>query len=177
MKKMLLGAVGLSAVLASCGDVGVVYEPVTITAINSFTSDYYRVVTDPTTGQPRNEYVICYDRPTTVYMDVSWNGPLSRLDARFEGASTNQTTTKTTGTFPVDTSGNDTFTYQFAAGAAPLSVSKGNNLGAQNLKPQAIIVNPVNKGTTYVTVWGYNPNGLKSNEYDAPGGIPVVTCG
>lgn len=173
MKKMLLGAVGLSAVLASCGGVGVTYSPVTITAVNSFTSDHYRVVTDPNTGLPKNEYVICDDRATTVTMDVSWTGPLSRLDAWFEGATTGQTTARrSTGNFPVDSSGRDTFTYTFAAGTAPLSVSKGNGLGAQ-----AIVINPVNKGTTYVNVQGFNPNGLPSNIFEAPAGIPVVTCG
>lgn len=173
---MLLGAVGLSAMLASCGGVEVVFEPVTIKAINSYTSDWYREVTDPITGQTKREYVICYDRPTTVQMDVSWTGPLSRLDAEFEGANTGTTTVKTTGSFIVDTSGNDVFSYQFAAGMAPLSLSK-SGLGAQSIKAQAIIVNPANRGTTFVTVWGYNPNGLKSNEKQAPQGIPVVNCG
>lgn len=173
---MLLGAVGLSAVLASCGSVDIVFDPVTITAVNSYTSDYYRDVTDPTTGQTKREYVICDDRQTTVQMNVSWTGPLSRLDATFEGANTRETMTKTTGDFVLDTSGRGDFFYTFDVGMAPLSLSKGK-VGAQSLKPQAIIVNPVNKGTTYVTISGYNPDGLKSNEFDAPQGIPVVNCG
>jgi len=173
MKKMLLGAVGLSAVLASCGVDMVGYGPVTLTAVNSFTSDWYRVVTDPNTGQARNEYVICNDERTTVTMDVSWTGPLSQLAAEFEGANTRETTQKVTDRFAADYSGRDQFTYSFNPGMAPLSMNKGST---PNLKAQAIIVNPTNLGTTYLTVWGYNPDGVQSDTITVPQGIPVVNC-
>lgn len=166
---MMLGAVGLSALLASCGGVVVISDPVQITAINEYTSDYYY------NDQNGNRvYVICDNRDTNVYMDVSWTGALSRLNARFEGTQ-DPAIEKTTGPFVPDVSGRDTFSYTFAPGAAPLSVSK-SKLSAQALKSQAIIVNPVQKGATFVTVWGYNPDGLKSNEFEAPKGIPVVDC-
>ncbi|UQN05860.1 hypothetical protein [Deinococcus sp. QL22] len=173
MKKLLLGLVGLSAALASCGVTVDVGGPVTITALNSYTTDWYRNVADGN-GGTKPEYVICDNRNTTVLMDVSWVGTLAQLDVRFEG-SQGGVLPKSTGQFSPDSSGNDVFSYVFGPNMAPLSFKK-SGLSAQALKAQAIIVNPVNKGTTFVTISGYTPSGIMSNELKAPQGIPVVDC-
>ncbi|THF69949.1 hypothetical protein E7T06_09300 [Deinococcus sp. Arct2-2] len=173
MKKLLLGLVGLSAALASCGVTVDVGGPVTITALNSYTSDWYRNVPDGN-GGTKPEYVICDNRDTTVVMNVSWVGTLAQLDVSFEGSKGGKLA-ESTGQFTPDSSGNDVFTYMFGPNMAPLSLNK-TAISAQSLKPQAIIVNPTNKGTTFVTLTGYSASGLKSNSLVAPQGIPVVDC-
>ncbi|MFB9992546.1 hypothetical protein ACFFLM_11270 [Deinococcus oregonensis] len=173
MKKLLLGLVGLSAALASCGVTVDVGGPVTLTALNSYTTDWYRNVSDGN-GGTKPEYVICDNRDTTVVMDVSWTGTLTRLDVSFEGSQGGKVP-ESTGQFSPDSSGNDVFTYTFGPRMAPLSLKK-DGLSAQALKAQAIVVNPVNKGTTFVTLTGYNLSGQPSNPLVAPQGIPVVDC-
>ncbi|MDB5045778.1 MAG: hypothetical protein JWQ08_1828 [Deinococcus sp.] len=174
MKKLLLGLVGLSAALASCGGSVDIGGPLTITALNSYTTDWYRNVPDGNGGL-KPEYVICNDRATTVYMDVSWNGPLSQLAVQFQG-SNNTTVEKRTSVFSPDYSGRDVFNYVFQPGMAPLSLTK-SGVSAQSVKPQAIIVNPVNQGTTFVNIYGFDAYGIQSNTLVGPQGIPVVICG
>lgn len=169
---MLIAALGLSGLLASCGgDLGTVNNssPVTITNIGSFTSDWYYM--DGTT----KKYVICRDKTTTVEFNVSWTGPLARLDATFKGGSTGATVTKSTGYFTPDFSGNDVFTYTFDAGMAPQSFGKGE--AAAKLKAQSIIVTPKNPATTSLTVQGFNQDGNPSNSFPAVLPLEVVTCG
>ncbi|ASN81037.1 MULTISPECIES: hypothetical protein [Deinococcus] len=166
MKKMLLAAISMTGLLASCGG-GFISAPVDVTAVNGFTSNWTR-----TNSQGQQEYIICDDRDTTVTMDVSWTGPLAKLDAYFDGAQGTrfpEGKLQTTGWFAPDTSGRDTFTYTFGPGMAPLKTSSG-------VKAQAIVINPVQKGTTFVTVTGYNPDG-QADSVQAPGGIPVYDCG
>lgn len=161
---MLLAAISMTGLLASCGG-GFISAPVDVTAVNGFTSNWTR-----TNSQGQEESIICNDRETTVTMDVSWTGPLAKLDATFEGANTtNKNTTKTTGWFAPDVSGRDTFNYTFGPNMAPLKNNEG-------VTAQAIVVNPVQIGTTYVTVTGYNPDG-QTDSAVAPKGIPVYDCG
>ena len=169
MKKVLLTAVGLTGLLAGCGAVTVAYGPVTLNSAQ-YTSNW-----SYTNINGQTQYIICDDRDTTVTMDVMWTGPLSRLDALFEGATTQRAaTTRTTGVFAPDYTGRDTFTYTFGAGMVPLGVTKGETTA---LKAQAIVVNPTNKGTSFVTVQGFNPDGVPSNKIQVPQGIPVYNCG
>lgn len=184
MKKIALTALGLTGLLASCGPGMIVSPtPVRITTLNSYTTDYYRERVE--NGQVVRDYVICNDRTTNLYMDVSWTGPLTRLEARLTytptaGASTSRVVS--TNTFSPDISGRDIFTYTLEAntvtGAGALSATRSSNLSAQAIKAQAIVVNPANMGTLAVDLWGYNANGVKSNELQAPGTLPVLaTCG
>ncbi|GGK32292.1 hypothetical protein GCM10008955_27690 [Deinococcus malanensis] len=158
----------MAGLLAGCGSVTVAYEPVTLNSVQ-FTSNWF------VESNGNRQYIICNDRETTVFMDVRWTGPLARLDARFEGQNTTaNNTTRTTGYFAPDYSGARQFTYTFGAGMAPQSLTKGQNAA---LSAQAIVVNPVNRGTTFLTVTGYNPDGVPSNTIQLPQGIPVYTCG
>ncbi|MFC4425298.1 hypothetical protein [Deinococcus navajonensis] len=169
MKRLLMVALGTSGVLASCTTSGSVpYEAVNLTGVQ-YTSNW-----SYTDANGQTQYVICDNRDTTVTMNVTWTGPLARLDALFEGATTQRApVVKTTGDFAPDYSGQDTFTYTFAPGLVPLAVGKGSSA----LRAQAIVVNPVNRGTSFVSVRGYNPNGLQSNTVQVPQGIPVYNCG
>lgn len=149
--------------------VAVSYGPVTLKSAQ-YTSNWSYV-----DANNQTQYIICDDRETTVTMDVTWTGPLARLDALFEGATTQRAAmTRTTGVFAPDYSGRDTFTYTFGAGMVPLAVAKGDS---GSLKAQAIVVNPTNKGTSFVTVQGFNPDGVPSNKIQVPQGIPVYNCG
>ncbi|MBZ9712116.1 hypothetical protein [Deinococcus multiflagellatus] len=177
MKRAALAALGLMGVLASCNVTvtGPTAQPVTITQLNSYTSDYYYETVE--NGQTKRNYVICNDRQTRLYLDVSWSGPLSQLGARFTTTRNGSTSSKevSTNVFGANTSGRDTFTYTIGAGALPLSArSGGPTLAAQKLAAQAIVVTPSTMGNVAVDIWGYNPDGLKSRELQAPGTIPIV---
>lgn len=182
MKKLLLAAMGLTGLLASCGGTVVVtYPAVTITQLNSYTSDFYTERVE--NGQTVRDYVICNDRATNVYMDTSWSGPLARLAANLTYTSNSGATRQneiSTVQFAADTSGRDVFQYTIGANAltsnaTALSVKKSSGLSAQSLKPQAIVVSPVAIGTVAVDLWGYNPAGVKSNVLEAPQTIPVLS--
>lgn len=164
-----MAGLGVSGLLASCATSGSVpYGAVALQSVQ-YTSNW-----SYTDANGQNQYVICDDRDTTVTMNVTWTGPLARLDALFEGATAQRTpVVKTTGDFQPDYRGQDTFTYTFGAGLVPLALSKGSAA----LRAQTIVVNPTNKGTSFVSVRGYNPNGIQSNTLQVPQGIPVYNCG
>lgn len=186
MKKMLLGAVGLSAVLASCGDLTVTLNPfvpdigtrqpsttLRLTELSSFTTNWQlsEKVRDQN-GQiiSAGSYLICDNRNTDLTVNLKWTGDLRRLYVQFRGANSGATRGVNYFNFTGNTtSGSGTATYTFAPGTAPLS-----------LNPQAIIVNPIKnvnvKGYTYVQLQGLDQNGNYSNVIQSVTQIPVVDC-
>lgn len=176
MKKMLLGAVGLSAMLASCGGV-IVADPVTNLTVTGYQTNY-QLTTDvrDQNGQTitKGSYVICDNRNTRVGVDVSWRGGLQQLAIQFKGARTGETKTVATEDYgPIDYRGAGRYEYTLQPGMAPQSLKNG--IGAQ-----AIIVNPITnvnvKGYTFVRVQGYDAAGNASNISESVTQIPVVDC-
>ncbi|WP_245557761.1 hypothetical protein [Deinococcus apachensis] len=187
MKRMLLGALGLSAVLASCGDITVfIPDPIpgtqpsptlTLEAVTGYNTSY-RLTQDvrDQNGQTitAGTNVICDNGNTQMAVDVDWTGGLSRLYAQFKGLRTGDYENVTFYPFgSVDYSGSGTATYTFGPNTAPQSV--GKSIGAQ-----AIVVNPVTdvnvKGYTYVRLQGLDENGRASNIVESVTAIPVVDC-
>ncbi|WP_188902580.1 hypothetical protein [Deinococcus aerophilus] len=183
MKRLMMAAVGLTGVLASCGvdvvvDPGVV--PVSNLQLKSYQSQYTlpTAYTDTQTGQTyaKGSSIICDNLNTRLSVDVTFNGTINLFGARLEGRDTG--TTKTVYSQPLGntTSGNPS-TFEFVVGpnTAPLSVKAGK-LGAQ-----AIVVTPVNtftvKGATFVSVQAQSADGTNSNLVKSVQAIPVADCG
>ncbi|GBF06571.1 hypothetical protein DAERI_090157 [Deinococcus aerius] len=185
--KKLLGAVGLSAVLASCGDITVVIpDPIpgtlpsptlTLEAVAGYSTNYRltRDVRDQN-GQTiaAGTFVVCNNLNTQMAVDVTWTGGLSKLYAQFKGLRTGDYENVTFYPFgSVDYSGSGTATYTFGPNTAPQSVGK-------SVSAQAIVVNPVTnvnvKGYTYVRLQGLDENGRASNIVESVTAIPVVDC-
>lgn len=184
---MLLGAVGLSALLASCGEITIVIpdpipntQPSTTLKLKAVAgySTSYRLTQDvrDQNGQTiaAGTYVICDNRNTDMTVDVTWTGGLSKLYAQFKGLRTGDYENVTFYPFgSVNYSGSGTATYTFGPGTAPQSVGK-------NVSVQGIVVNPVTnvnvKGYTYVRLQGLDENGRASNIVESVTAIPVVDC-
>lgn len=176
MKRMLLAAVGLTGLLASCGVNIPAITPGTgqsstlsLNTINAYTTSWQ--LTEDVTDQNNNvlkkdTYVVCDDAATTLYVNVAWTGYLSKLYVQFKGLTTGNY--KNVDPYIVNAgSGSGTAQYTFNAGTAPLSI-----------KPQAIIVNgKVNvKGNTYVRLQGVDSSGYYSNILESANAIPVLDC-
>lgn len=179
MKKMLIAALGLSGLLASCSNVTVTIPEITpgtgtssslsLTEIKEFETSYKLTqdVTDQT-GQvlKAGTSVICDDAETTMFVDVAWTGYLSKLYIQFKGLTTEQY--KNVAPYTVNAgSGSGTAKYTFAPGMAPLSI-----------QPQSIIVNGkvTRLGNTYVRIQGVDQNGYNSNILESAAAIPVLKC-
>ena len=166
MKKMLLGAVGLSAVLASCGGVAVDDTRGVRSEFQLATN-----VTDVNTGATLNAgtYVICDNTNTDVELNVSWLAGTQAINlyayGEYYGEGKYLATYNVSGT----PGGNAALLFTVGAYTAPL-----------NVKPQAIIVTPV----TNVDVKGYTRLGVRA--VDSQGNVgtiqqssyvfPVVDC-
>lgn len=190
MKKQVtaaVGMVGLTGILASCGTSatisfgfapGSAYSTGLILKNITDYSTNYQLSSDvkDQNGQtiPAGSYVICDNTSTTMNVDLTWAGGLSKLYVQFKGLTTNQTKTVQYYSFTgVDTSGSGSAQYILGAGTAPLSVSAGK-LGAQG-----IVVNPVVvdvKGYTYVRLQGVDSVGYNSNIIESATAVPVVDC-
>ncbi|WP_229777957.1 hypothetical protein [Deinococcus seoulensis] len=187
MKKLALAAIGLTGILASCG--------ATVTVTGGFTpgtgasnslrlkdfaySTQYRTTT-AFTDQNGNtvaagSYVICDNLNTEMYVDLTWQGGLSKLYVQFEGLNTGATKDQQFFSYgQVDYSGSGRATSTLAPNTAPLRVLTQNKLSAQ-----AIVVNPVIvrvKGNTFVRVQGVDQNGQYSNIKESAQAFPVVDC-
>ncbi|MFN4252392.1 hypothetical protein [Deinococcus sp.] len=187
MKKLVLAAIGLTGILASCG--------VTVTVSDGFTpgsgasgslrlndfaySTQYRTTT-AFTDQNGNtvaagSYVICDNLNTEMYVDLTWQGGLSKLYVQFEGLNTgNKRNLEFYSYGNVDYSGSGRATSTLTPNTAPLRVLTQNKLSAQ-----AIVVNPVIvrvKGNTFVRVQGVDQNGQYSNIKESAQAFPVVDC-
>lgn len=194
MKRLLMAAVGLTGVLASCGGVEVIIEPITITPpvlitpINpgnttsvsnleliSYQSQYTlpTAYTDTKTNQvyPAGSSVICDNLNTRLSVDVDFDGTINEFGVRLDGRDTPATETIFSGSLGNIRSSNPTrFEFTIGSYVAPLS----------GVAPQAIVVTPVNtftvKGATFVSVQARSANGTVSNIVDSVQAIPVADC-
>lgn len=187
MKKLALAAIGLTGILASCG--------ATVTVTGGFTpgsgasnslslkefaySTQYRTTT-AFTDQNGNtvqagSYVICDNLNTEMYVDLKWQGGLSKLYVQFEGLTTGDRRNLEFYSYGnVDYSGSGRATSTLTPATAPLRVLTQSKLSAQ-----AIVVNPVIvrvKGNTYVKMQGLDEGGQYSNVLTSAQAFPVVDC-
>lgn len=179
---MLLAAISMTGLLASCGSVEFVppitpgtgtSSTLTLTSINSFETNW-KLAQDSTDqyGKPyaAGTSVICDDLDTTMSVNLSWRGYLNDLYVQFRGLTTDQY--KNIAPFDANSSsGSGTATYTMAPATAPLSLPG-------EISAQAIIVNgKINvKGNTYVRLQGTDENGYVSNILESVTAIPVVDC-
>lgn len=186
---MLLAAVGLSGLLASCGGSVVVGSdtPPTITSANGLYTDHRLqvAVTDADTGTvyPAGTYVVCDNLNTTVQMNVSWTGALYDLDVYATGGYYGDTHRLDTYTAEGASNDSGTVVYTFGPRAVPLSVNKGKGLTAQAITVNPIIAVDV-KGQTSIVVQGNsyfgNPGNYQTvstlNTVPNNFQLPVVDC-
>lgn len=187
MKKLLLAALGLTGVLASCGDGGTMADstPPTLTNASGLYTNHKLTVTatdvDTGTVYPAGTYVICDNRNTTIELSVSWTGQLWDLDL-FTIGGYYGSTYDYLGSYAADGrwNGSGTISYTFGPNAAPLSLDS-------KLSAQAITVNPV----TAIRVKGFTGIAVQGNSYTNVAGnyltaktlnsvnvdyLPVVDC-
>ncbi len=199
MKRLMMAAVGLTGVLASCGGVEVIVEPITVTPpvlvtptnpgntgtpvsnlqLVAYQSQYTlpTAYTDTKTGTTyaKGSSIICDNLNTRLSVDVDFNGTINQFGVRLEGRDTGATDTIYSGPLGNIRSSNPTrFEFTVGSNVAPLS------LGANKLAPQAIVVTPVNtftvKGATFVSVQAKSADGTVSNLVDSVQAIPVADC-
>lgn len=185
MKKILLASVAGAGLLASCGgDVtiripnffeGQPSKSLAITSVSNIRTDW-KLNTDVVDQNGKTikagSYVICDNKITNIDGDVSWTGPLSKLNLQLKGVTTGQT--QNVSVYPysgVATNGNVKAQFTIGEQMAPLSIGS-----------QAIIVNPKPvtnvrvKGYTELVVHGVDPVGDYSNTKKAPNALPVMDC-
>lgn len=182
---MLLAAVGLVGLLASCGpnstlqitikdaNPWLTYEKapeLKLKDITSFTTNHTLSadVKDSNTGRTisKGSYVICDNMNTQLSVGLTWQGKLSELYAQFQGMNTGEVLNKTVPNYKIayPTAGKGTAEFQIGAGMAPLGIT----------------VNPVTVvkvlGETTVALQGVDENGYASNAIAAVNAIPVMEC-
>ena len=177
MKKMLIAALGLSGLLASCSNVTVTipdfapgYGSSTNLRLNAVSyPTNYRAATDYT-DQNGNKiaagtYFICDNLNTTMTITTEWSGTAKDLYVQLKGLRTGDEVTNLYSSMSVgDSSGKATVDFNIKPGMAP----------------QSIVVNPkiiTVKGNTYVRVQGVDPSGARSNIFEGVQALPIVTCG
>lgn len=178
MKRVLLGAVGLSALLASCGGSVVVVDPVSNLQLRSYQSQY----TLPTAYTDQNgtvyaagSSVICDNLDTRIQFEADWSGSINEIGARLVGRDTGNTKTVYSGELgSVYSNGSEAFEFNVAPGVAPLSVRKPG-LGAQG-----IVVTPVRtftvKGASFLDIQARSADGTVSNVAQSVQALPVADC-
>lgn len=185
MKKLLLAAVGLTGLLASCGgDVSVgnsgyygTYNPnaaVKLTSLTNYTTSH-QLSSDARdqSGKliPKGTDVICSNWSTDVGFNINWTGYLDTVGFQFKGYNTGNFVNTDVYDVSNPTAGTASAEFTLESGIAPL-----------NIKPQAITVTPVDVprvdilGYTYVRAQGTDANGRYSNIVETDYSIPVVTC-
>ncbi|MDV6373503.1 hypothetical protein [Deinococcus arenicola] len=183
MKRLLMAAVGLTGVLASCGGVEVIIDPGIVPVSNlrllSYTSQYTlandAVDTKSGTVYSKGTPIICNNLNTRLSVDVTFNGTINQFGARLEGRDTGMTKTVYSNALGNIPSGNPS-TFEFVVGpnTAPLSVQP-RGLGAQ-----AIVVTPVNtisvQGASFVTVQAQSGDGTVSNSVSSVQALPIANC-
>lgn len=182
MKKILLAAVGMTGLLASCGDITVLpgyyngigtSSSLTLNGITSYTTDWQlsNAVQDQNGNTiAANTYVICDNKETNLTVGLNWTGGLSKLGIQLKGVNTGDY--KNANFYPyssVDYSGSGTATVKLSTYMAPLSFNQ-----------QSITVNPITKvnvkGYTTVSAQGLDSSGLASNVVNSSTKIPVMDC-
>ncbi|EYB68198.1 hypothetical protein DEIPH_ctg025orf0032 [Deinococcus phoenicis] len=158
---MLLGAVGLSAVLASCGSV-TVDDSLGIRSQYQLSTD----VTDVNTGRvlKQGTYVICDNKNTNVELNVSWTAGTSAINLLAYGEYYGE--------------GKYLANYKLNS-AAPGSAALTFTVGAFTA-PQSIIVNPVTtvnvKGYTRLAAQAVDLQGNTGSVQQSSYVLPVVDC-
>ncbi|GBF06572.1 hypothetical protein DAERI_090158 [Deinococcus aerius] len=166
---MMLGAVGLSAVLASCGGVAI--------DDSQGPRSQYQLATDArdtNTGKviPKGTYVICDNKSTDVELDVNWLVGTSKINLLAFGEYYGEG--RYLDTYQVDpsTGGSGTLVFTIEKGVAP------QNLNV--VKPQAIIVTPITnvnvKGYTRLGAQAVNAQGVAGTIQQSDYVFPVVDC-
>lgn len=170
MKKLLLAALGATGLLASCGGGGVTIGSGYYGEYNSAASAQLTSLTNYTTDYTYNgTYVICSDADTTLSFNLNWSGYLSAVGFQLKGYNTGNYLN--TDTYAVNSSaGSAPVSITVARGMAPLKVS------STPIKAQAIVVNPVDLGYTYVRAQGVDGNGYYTNVVETNYSIPVMRC-
>lgn len=167
---MLLGAVGLSAVLASCGGVSVDND-LGIRSEYQLASD----VTDVNTGRvlAKGTYVICDDRATEVELNVSWLAGTKAINLAAYGEYYGEGRLLSTYNVNPNTGGSGTLVFTVGAFTAPQSVDR--------MQAQAIVVTPINvnvdvKGYTRLGAQAINTQGVAGSVQTSDYVFPVVDC-
>lgn len=166
MKKMLLGAVGLSAVLASCGSV-------TVDDLAGIRSQYQLTtdVTDANTGTTLRQgtYVICDNVNTDVELNVSWTAGTRAINLLAYGQYYGEGRYLATYDVSNTAGGSGILTFTVGANTAPLSLGK-----------QSIIVTPVTnvnvKGYTRLAAQAIDSQGNAGTVQQSSYVFPVVDC-
>lgn len=181
MKKIVLAAVGLTGLLASCGGTVVVQpsDPVRNLQLSAYQSQYtlpteYR---DTTTGvtYPRGTSIICDNLNTRLSVDLTWDGTINMVGARLVGRDTGATRTVYSSNLgDLYSARPSTFEFVVGPNTAPLSMTR------TGLSSQAIVVTPVNtftvKGATFVDVQAQSSDGTVSNVVKSVQALPVADC-
>ncbi|GGK92389.1 hypothetical protein [Deinococcus radiotolerans] len=185
MKKIALVASALAITLAGCAvnvSVPGPFQPGTpgSSALNLGTFSYstqYQTAVDYTDQNGNfiaaGSYIICDNKSTEMYVNLTWTGGLKQVYLQFEGAKTDGVQNFNFYSYgSADYSGSAQLTATLGRGTAPLSLP--GRLGAQ-----AIVVNPVIldvKGNTSVKIQGVDAQGRYSNVLESPQAFPVVDC-
>ncbi|GGN34368.1 hypothetical protein [Deinococcus daejeonensis] len=181
MKKIVLAAVGLTGLLASCGGTLIVQpsDPVRNLQLNAYQSQYTlpTAYTDTATGTtyPKGTSIICDNLTTRLNVELTWDGTISMVGARLVGRDTGSTSTVYSSDFGDLYSARPT-SVEFVVGpnTAPLSVE------SKRLSSQDIVVTPVNtftvKGATFVDLQAQSSDGTKSNVVQSVQALPVADC-
>ncbi len=187
MKKILLAAVvGLTGVLASCGDTGTSWDgygyygdPYTgsglsLNSISAYDTNWHlssSVQDQSGRTIPAGTAVICDNATTVTTFDINWSGYMRQVGLQLKGLNTGNY--KDAGIFNVNS----------AAGSTSAQISIRSGLAPLNVAPQSITVNPVNvtpnvrvKGYTYVAAQGTDSAGRYSNVVTSGYSIPVLNC-
>lgn len=186
MKRLLIAAVGLTGVLASCG-VDIVVDPrpnpnivpVSNLKLLSFTSQYVlandAVDVDNGDKYAKGTSIICDNKNTRLSVDVTYNGTINRFGVRLEGRDSEQTKTIFSQALGNVYSQNPSV-FEFVVGpnTAPLSVQSAG------LNAQSIVVTPINtisvKGASFVSVQAESGDGTVSNVVPSVQALPIANC-
>jgi hypothetical protein len=180
MKKLLMAAVGLTGVLASCGvEVGVPVAPVSNLKLQEFTSQYVLAndAVDVNSGQrySAGTPIICDNLNTRLRVKVDFDGTIDQFGAKLEGRDSGAT--KIVYSQPLGNMySNKPSVFEFVVGpnTAPLSVKQ------KGLSAQDIVVTPINtisvKGASFVTVQARSGDGTVSNTASSVQALPIANC-
>ncbi|MBB6016732.1 hypothetical protein [Deinococcus radiopugnans] len=180
MKRVLMAAVGLTGLLASCSvEIGTPIVPVSNLKLVEYTSQYVLAndAVDVNTGQQysKNTPIICDNLNTRLRVKVDFDGTIDQFGAQLKGRDFGAT--KTVYSQPLGNiySGNPS-TFEFVVGpnTAPLSVQQ------KGLSAQDIIVTPINtisvKGASFITVQARSGDGTVSNVAPSVNALPIANC-
>lgn len=158
MKKMLLAALGLGAVLTSCGGEVSSYIPLT---------SNYSVSNLNFQGTNYSGPVVCDDRTTQLAFSFDYTGDINSVRVRLRGQSGAIKPIPASNVTGVDfRNGHATITFYATSEYVPLSIQ---------IKPQRIVVSPKVSGATYIEVQGVDSFGNAVGSYIPSNMLPVVS--